>query len=394
MAISDNIILKKEMKLLKARASKYAHVPMRTATTMFVTLMILGSIFVLTGSAAAAPSTPSWISEDDWINYTIAGVPVTDLEDKTYEDDTSNGGTNVQPTEVDIASGVDASGGGSENNPGDYTSVQWYYLDQYSDSYEFTNIEDDWIFLRMRVAADPTHGGKQYYKAYHWDVLFDTDGDIWKEFVVDVNGGGGAYKFGTVGVYYNDNETYEYDPNNDDIWVREASSASNYYTRADPINYGTLYTGTIQYWIEYKIPVTAFKDKDGFQQLGKDTGFRLFFSTSASLTDPLQKDWMAEYVFASPANITVEKSVAEKYVDPDDVIHYTIYYNNTGESYAGTTWINDTLSEYVTYHSSSIPYSSTSGNVYSWKFDTVAPGNHTLLLNVTVNKKGLSLLPL
>jgi uncharacterized repeat protein (TIGR01451 family) len=349
--------------------------------------MILGSLLVLTGAAAAESSAvPAWPTNIPWQNYTIAGEPVRDYEDKPYENDPTHGIANVQPKEVDIASGVDASGGGAANNPGNFTSVQWYYWDQLSDSSGFTNLDDDWLFLRMRVADDPRHGGKFYFSSYHWDILIDTDGDIWKEFVVDISGGGGAYKFGTVGVYYNDNETYKYEPDDDDIWVAEASTASNDYTRALAIDYGPNYNAITQYWIEYRIPVTSFKDKSGNPQLSEDTPFRLFFSTSASMTNPLQKDWMAEYVFATPPNITVAKSVEEAYVDPSDVIHYTIYYNNTGESNAGVSYINDTLSEYVTYHSSSLSFSSKSGNIYTWKFDTVAPGNHTLYLNVTANK--------
>jgi uncharacterized repeat protein (TIGR01451 family) len=390
MTIRDQIILKKSMKILLSKAKIYKHVPMKSFTTMFVTLMIFGSLMVLTGSAMAESTTAPWIYEDNWLNYTIADEPVRDYEDKPYENDPTHGIANVQPKAVDIASGVDASGGGPDNNPGNYTSVQWYYLDPLDNSNSFTNLDDDWLFLRMRVAEDPTHGGKYYYKAYHWDILIDTDGDIWKEFVVDLNGGGGGYKFGTVGVYYNDNETYEYEPDKDAVWKREASKDSNDYTRAVPISYGMTYTATTQYWIEYKIPVTAFKDKDGNQLLGEDTGFRLFFSTSASMTNPLQKDWMAEYVFYAPPNMTVEKSVVEKYVDPSDIIHYTIYFNNTGMGSAGTTWINDTLSKYVTYHSSSIPYNYSSGNVYTWVLESADVGNHSFLLNVTVNKYLLS----
>ncbi len=381
MAIKNNFSFKSSKMLFFGQASK------KSVQTLLVTSMILGSLLVLTGGAVAESSTvTAWPGNIPWENYTIAGEPVRDYEDKPYENDPTHGIANVQPKEVDIASGVDASGGGAENNPGNYTSVQWYYWDQFSDTDEYSNLEDDWLFLRMRVADDPRHGGKYYYSAYHWDILFDTDGDIWKEFVVDINGGDGYYKFGTVGVYYNDNETYEYEPNDDMIWAAEASTTTNDYTRALAIDYGPSYEGITQYWIEYRIPVTSFKDKSGDPQLSIDTPFRLFFSTSASMTNPLQKDWMAEYVFATPPNITVEKSVEEAYVDPSDVIHYKIYYNNTGESNTGISYINDTLSEYVTYHSSSIPFSYNLGNIYTWKFDTISPGNHTLYLNVTANK--------
>jgi uncharacterized repeat protein (TIGR01451 family) len=391
MAFNSKNDFSKIKKLHLPKSKLMATASKKIFKTLFATMLIFGSLLVMVGGAAAESTpVPPWPSNIPWENYTIAGEPVTDYEDKPYENDPTHGIANVQPKAVDIASGVDASGGGAANNPGDYTSVQWHYWDEFDDTIGFSNIDDDWLFLRMRVAEDPRHGGKYYYKSYHWDILVDTDGDIWKEFVIDINGGGGVYQFGTVGVYYNDNETYEYEPDDDIIWAAEASKASNEYTRAVAIDYGPGYKGLTQYWVEYRIPVTGFKDKDNIQLLGKDTDFRLFFSTSASMTNPLQKDWMAEYVFATPPNITVEKSVAEAFVDPGDVIHYKIYYNNTGESNAGVTYINDTLSSYVTYLSSSLPYSYINGNVYTWKLDTVAPGNHTLYLNVTANKYILS----
>jgi uncharacterized repeat protein (TIGR01451 family) len=314
----------------------------------------------------------------------VGGEPVRDHEDKPYENDPTHGIANVQPKAVDIASGVDASGGTAADNPGDYNSVEYFYWDKNDDSDGFSNTEDDWLFLRMRVAADPSHGGQYAYKAYHWDVLLDTDGDIWSEFVVDLNGGGGYHKFGTVGIYYSDTEDYEYDPDTDWIWRAEASGSSNEYTRLVEIDYGPSYPK--QYWIEYRLHVTDFKDDEGEQLLGADTEFRLFFSTSASATNPLQKDWMAKYVFATPPNMTVVKNVAEEIVDPGDTIHYTIYFNNTGESYAANVYINDTISQFGKYHSSSFPYTFYDDRNYTWKFDLVPPGNHSLMINVTANK--------
>lgn len=369
------------------RSGMYSTASKKILKTLLATLLILGSLIVLTGGVAAeSPSPPAWPVDIDWINYTIGGEPVTDYEDKPYENDPTHGIANVQPKAVDIASGVDASGGGAENNPGIYTSVQWKYDDPYSDSSGMTNLADDWLYLRMRVAEDPTATGKYYYKSYHWDILVDVDGDIWKEFVIDINGGGGTYKFGTVGVYYNDDENYEYEPSTDEIWSAEASSASNDYTRVVAIDYGSSYIGLTQYWVEYRIPVTKFKDDTDVQMLGEDTQFRLFFSTSASMTNPLQKDWMAKYVFATPPNITVEKSVEEKIVNPGDIIHYSIYYNNSGESNAGASYINDTIPEYTTFHNSSIPYNYSTGDKYTWELEKIPPGNHTLFVNVTVDK--------
>ncbi|UCE37406.1 MAG: DUF11 domain-containing protein [Thermoplasmata archaeon] len=358
----------------------------RANTIAVATILIFGMFVLAVTPPGEEPDTiEDWPSENEWINYTFRGERIRDWEDKPYENDPTHGIANVQPDAVDIASGVDASGGGAGNNPGNYTSVQYFYDDVNGDSDGFNNIDDDWLFLRMRVAGDPRHSGKYYYKAYHWDILLEIDGDIYSEFVVDINGGGGYFQFGTVGVYYNDTEDYEYDPDNDWVWLQEARKAKNNFTRVQEIGYGTDTEDDDQWWIEYRIPVTAFTDYDDNQLLGADTDFLLFFSTSASMTNPLQKDWMGEYVFGEPANITVEKTVEEDIVAAGDILHYKIYYNNTGEFNANHVWINDTIPEYTTFVECSPPYDSVDGRTYTWHFTDVESGNHTVYLNVSVD---------
>ncbi|UCD91746.1 MAG: DUF11 domain-containing protein, partial [Methanobacteriota archaeon] len=359
----------------------------KAKTTAIVTILVLGTLVLAVSQPGQEPPSPipDWPSDDEWINYTFRGERIRDWEDKPYENDPTHGIANVQPAAVDIASGVDASGGGEENNPGNYTSVQYLYVDGDGDSSACSNLDDDWLFLRQRVAGDPRHGGKYVYKAYHWDILIEVDGDIWSEFVVDLNGGDGYFKFGTVGVYYNNTEDYEYDPDTDWVWLQEASKNSNKYTNPRPIDYGTSTTDDDQWWVEYRVPVEAFTDLYDNQLLCYDTDFLLFFSTSASMTNPLQKDWMGEYVFGEPANITVVKTVEEDIVAPGDTLHYKIYYNNTGDFNANDVWINDTIPLYTTFHSCYPNYDSVDGRTYRWHFSDVEPGNHTVFLNVTVD---------
>ncbi|UCE37407.1 MAG: DUF11 domain-containing protein [Thermoplasmata archaeon] len=352
-----------------------------------MTLLVIGTLVLAVTPPGEEPDhIEDWPDESEWINYTFRGERIRDWEDKPYENDPTHGIANVQPDAVDIASGVDASGGGAENNPGNFTSVQYVYKDVNGDSVGCENIEDDWLFLRMRVAGDPrATGGKYMYKAYHWDILIEVDGDLWSEFVVDLNGGDGYFKWGTVGVYYNNTEDYEYDPDNDWVWLQEASKAKNKFTRPVLIDYGTDTEDDDQWWIEYRIPVTAFTDYDDNQLLCSNTGFLLFFSTSASLTNPLQKDWMGEYIFGQPANITVEKTVEEGTVAPGDTLHYKIYYNNTGDFNANHVWVNDTIPEYTTFLDCSPAYDSVDDRTYRWYFTDVEPGNYTIYLNVTVD---------
>ena len=369
------------------RGSRVLNTLDKAKTTMVATLLVLGTLVLAVSQPGQEPPSPipDWPSDDEWINYTFRGERIRDWEDKPYENDPTHGIANVQPAAVDIASGVDASGGGEENNPGNYTSVQYLYYDGDGDSSACANLDDDWLFLRQRVAGDPRHGGKYVYKSYHWDILLEVDGDIWSEFVVDLNGGDGYFKFGTVGVYYNNTEDYEYDPDNDWVWLQEASKNSNKYTNPRSVDYGTATEDDDQWWVEYRVPVTAFTDLNDNQLLCYDTEFLLFFSTSASMTNPLQKDWMGEYVFGEPANITVVKTVEEDIVAPGDTLHYKIYYNNTGDFNANDVWINDTIPEYTTFHSCYPNYESVNGRTYRWHFTDVEPGNHTVYLNVTVD---------
>ncbi len=368
------------------RGSKVVTALDKIKSTVMVTLLVLGT-FVLAVSVPGEepPDIPGWPNDGDWINYTYRGERIRDWEDKPYENDPTHGIANVQPKAVDIASGVDKSGGNAASNPGNYTSVQYLYDDVDGDSDGCSDIDDDWLFLRQRIAGDPRHGGQYAYKAYHWDILLEVDGDQWSEFVVDLNGGNGYYKFGTVGVYYSDTDDYEYDPDNDWVWLQPATGKKNLFTNARLIDYDDDDDDNDQWWIEYKVPITAFTDRDDNQLLCADTDFLLFFSTSASATNPLQKDWMGEFVFGEPANITVVKTVEEDIVKPGDTLHYKIYYNNTGEFNAGNVWINDTIPDYTTFKESNPNYNSSSGQTYRWHFTDVEPGNHTIYLNVTVD---------
>src|SRR5262249_26928697 len=60
--------------------------------------------------------------------------------------------------------------------------------------------------------------------------------------------------------------------------------------------------GTGDYFLEVQIPVTAFKDLQGNQVLRPDSPVAFAYSTSASNTDPLQKDYMMDFKFTSLAD--------------------------------------------------------------------------------------------
>jgi len=88
--------------------------------------------------------------------------------------------------------------------------------------------------------------------------------------------------------------------------------------------------------------------------------------------------------------ITVAKIGDKNTALPGDTIVYTIFYNNTGSANAAHVWINDTLPMDVTFLSSSVPWTSRSGQTYRWHLTNVAPGAHSFTISARVNLNATS----
>ena len=76
-----------------------------------------------------------------------------------------------------------------------------------------------------------------------------------------------------------------------------AGSPGQSMTRALPTN-----DGTGDYWIDVQVPMSAFDDSQGNQVLYPDSPVAFVYSTSASNTNPLQKDFMMDLEFLSLAD--------------------------------------------------------------------------------------------
>ena len=72
--------------------------------------------------------------------------------------------------------------------------------------------------------------------------------------------------------------------------------------------------------------------------------------------------------------LTFTKTADQDTADPGDQITYTLHYANTGSSIAYDVEIQDTIPDHVTYVSSSPPYSTVSGKVYTWNIGDVNAG--------------------
>jgi uncharacterized repeat protein (TIGR01451 family) len=82
--------------------------------------------------------------------------------------------------------------------------------------------------------------------------------------------------------------------------------------------------------------------------------------------------------------ITVSKSGSSS-IFAGSQTTYTIWYNNTGTGNARHVWVNDTLPLGLTYSSSSVAFSSNSGQTYGWYFTNVAPGEYSFTITVDIS---------
>ena len=79
-------------------------------------------------------------------------------------------------------------------------------------------------------------------------------------------------------------------------------------------------------------------------------------------------------------NKVVDKQIALS----EDILIYTLYYNNTGNSTSPTVWINETLPAEVAYISSTVPPDILVGQSVCWVFNNVTPGNYFITLTVQI----------
>ncbi len=83
--------------------------------------------------------------------------------------------------------------------------------------------------------------------------------------------------------------------------------------------------------------------------------------------------------------ITIVKTVTPASATAGQTVTYTIYYNNTGSSNAGTVHIVDILPSGLTYTGSNPAPTAVSNRTYYWNFSDVTPGSHSITLTAVVN---------
>lgn len=291
-----------------------------------IVLFVAGIVFAsaLLSYADPYPDPPYWevpylavhyppaqwpTSDAGWISYTYQGTPI---KDKRTSDDPSNGGTAPQNYANISSSCTDQS----------QASTQWKF-----DSAANT------LFFRWRVeqipntyATGPAPNAYQNvdpWKSAQWTVLFDIDGDGYREFAVHIDGSSGlpATPIDILESIYSNtpNQSLDYvsDPNihrlfhNPTAFVdRATSKIMNFHNSLNPdVNwpngsaetvwdYGTTRSTNIttptcnEFLIDYQIPLDMLDATSvGGPKMTRYTPFCLAFVTANSNTDPLQKDF-------------------------------------------------------------------------------------------------------
>ncbi|MCF8055472.1 MAG: hypothetical protein K9K37_02410 [Desulfocapsa sp.] len=162
---------------------------------------------------ADVDGTGGRINGDNWIPHsTAAGVPIYDAEGGS--NDSTNGGTSPLGS-GDIASGfndVTKIPTGTCTYPiatpdtqcGTSPSTFYYFHIVGTNDGTAASLMDDILFIRMRVNGDPT--ASVGFASGHWNFIIDSDLDDYKEYYVDLNGGGLlATGAGKINIFYENN---------------------------------------------------------------------------------------------------------------------------------------------------------------------------------------------
>lgn len=259
---------------------------------------------VASGSAILSPSVASAQPSDytdpsgypaawpdlDWTAYTRNGSVIVDDEDAS---DPSNGGAAPNPDDADIS---------SEGN----TDPSFYFTG------DGTN-----MYFRIRLQGSPikTSGAGMPFGSRTWNILMDVDGDGFKEFVVLIDGTSTTSTDpDDIVVIYEDTNTQTFTIGSDGLWAQDAAMGDT--TTVDGESGGTsdwdfspsthIWDGGrtrivasdssgsgTQFFLDAQIPLAAFNASGlGGPTLTATTPFTMSVTTSASNSDPTQKDLM------------------------------------------------------------------------------------------------------
>ena len=276
-----------------------------------------GAIFAPRDAAAALNSNNLTASNGGWALFSIVtlnynGLPSRDA--RSTDGDNSHGNANVPPDQTDISSGSNTGIACNPVQAGTCGTQTSGFVGIYDGGTTWDGVpgsatmQDDWFFFRIRLRGSPDQSGQNAvdFASNHWNTLLDIDGDGWKEFWLDIDGGNDR-----VNVYYEN-------LNRQDITTTSAPVLQTTFTSCDNTISGTLntqpcssksYTRSLpvtsvfpgdttgDYFIDLQVPLSALTSNAPCTTTNGSgcavtptTGVGTMFTTSASNTDPIQKD--------------------------------------------------------------------------------------------------------
>lgn len=258
----------------------------------------------------------SWPLDSQWIPYTSSGTNVSDVQGGSGGD-ASTGGTNPSGS-VDIVA--------------DYgPAVSWY-----SDGSN--------LYFRMQLNSSPLQatGNSKPFTSATWNILLDTDGDGFKEFVVHIDGTGGNQSTpDDIVVIYNDAATQAFVVTgaSDAIWRQDSADnptdSGSQFVDGEPGSNASAWDsdgtpGGVDYdfsrsrlidvngsvtYLDFQVPLSSLDAAArGGPTFSTTTPFAMGFSTSNSNTDPVQKDLAYDGVFTAVATSPIPFG---DFVDPN-----------------------------------------------------------------------------
>ena len=254
-------------------------------------------LFILFLISSAFPATPSYVDpsgypaawpDSSWIGYTYF---LDFIEDKEGSIDGSNGGTTPNGI-VDVTT----------NNG--LPSVSYYG-------------DGDVLFLRIILAGSPSTKSADPYGSATWNLLIDTDGDGYKEFVVLLNGSDVGVAPDDIEIYYSDSQSQSYEET-DLIWSQDSAVGDNNNVDGETgsksadwgvdiassvWDFGRTRVSTIVdksiYALDIQIPISALDaSSSGGIAIIDSPRMAFAFTSSNSNTDPTQKDFVYSGDFA------------------------------------------------------------------------------------------------
>ncbi|MCH1928635.1 tandem-95 repeat protein [Shewanella sp. A25] len=246
---------------------------------------LLIKVIVNAQPEAGDPNAGGASAINNFIPYTVGGQVVRDYEGSS---DPTNGGAAVQPSAIDIAS---CSADGAA--PGAMPST-WIKYEDTDTNLATTN--DAYLVLRMRLDANPSESGRNGpgLQSSHWNFMIDIDNNGSNDYIIDIDGTYASSKLDRVWLYQDTNSNNVID---DGAAVKDYIAAGSNATAADKALSAVTVTEdtsvicgkSFDFYLDVRIPVDDFPD--AFANYDANVGIGVFYSSSASNTDPLQKDW-------------------------------------------------------------------------------------------------------